>query len=559
MESPEPKFTSVDLFAGCGGLTRGLESAGFECIAFNEINPDAGKSFSLNFPDATPYIGPIEEVLTDEVLERISADPRVRDSIDLVCGGPPCQGFSGIGHRRTHKLEKEDIPTNHLFHEMIRVIEKLRPKAFLFENVQGILSGKWTSNGENGEIFWDVWKAFASIEGYTVQPGLVRGYGFGVPQNRPRVMIIGIKDEFLRNKKKTSRLYLPEPEKGKKLHKPMINELENRGGLFPRWHRINAPDLIDVIGDLDFDGWTSENPHYPTPDSELSDFAREMRKGVQDKDRVMDHKFPNHSERIVEKFQFMIDNQITKKEDMPPRFRTKKFNQRVTPKKWGSSKPWITVTSLPDDYVHYANPRTFSVREWARIQTFPDKHVFFGKRTTGGDRRAGNPSEGRWERDLPIYTQIGNAVPPKMAEALGSHLAKLFQPSKNVVVHSPLGSESEQVRRIVKSISPDDFVTTRISRRAGGFETASGSDSDAPFHLRSFLKKWNLVDYDNIPPEGKEKLPAILFSGNNSLDKIEVSFNRPSRNDRRFWPNKPFKKRLKDNVTASQNKMEKSS
>ena len=82
----------------------------------------------------------------------------------------------------------------------------------------------------------------------------------------------------------------------------------------------------------------------------------------------------------------------------------------------------MTVTSLPDDYIHYSKPRTFSVREWARIQTFPDKHLFEGKRTTGGDRRAGNPSEGIWGRDVPKYTQIGNAIPPLMGKAIGEKI-----------------------------------------------------------------------------------------------------------------------------------------
>ena len=111
----------------------------------------------------------------------------------IFSGGPPCQGFSGIGHRRTHKLEKHEIPTNHLFHEMIRVIEKLQPTVFLFENVVGILSGRWTEDGMPGEIFRDVWEGFSHIEGYDVQPTILHAYGFGVPQNRPRVMIMGVK------------------------------------------------------------------------------------------------------------------------------------------------------------------------------------------------------------------------------------------------------------------------------------------------------------------------------------------------------------------------------
>ena len=100
---------------------------------------------------------------------------------------------------------------------MARVIRVLSPKAFLFENVKGILSGKWTKDGENGEIFWDVWDEFASIEGYTLQPALLKGYGFGVPQNRPRVMILGIKDEYLVGKGIVSKIVLPDKEARKNL------------------------------------------------------------------------------------------------------------------------------------------------------------------------------------------------------------------------------------------------------------------------------------------------------------------------------------------------------
>jgi DNA (cytosine-5)-methyltransferase 1 len=81
---------------------------------------------------------------------------------------------------------------------------------------------------------------------------------------------------------------------------------------------------------------------------------------------------------------------------------------------------------MPDDYVHFQQPRVLTVREWARLQTFPDWYVFAGKRTTGGRRRAGDPEAGQWTRDVPKYTQIGNAVPVELARAIGEHLKKLI-------------------------------------------------------------------------------------------------------------------------------------
>jgi DNA (cytosine-5)-methyltransferase 1 len=111
---------------------------------------------------------------------------------------------------------------------------------------------------------------------------------------------------------------------------------------------------------------------------------------------------------------------------IPKSYETKKFAQRVLPPRW-HVEPTITATSLPDDYVHYRQPRTLTVREWARVQMFPDWYQFRGKRTTGGLRRAGNPREGIFDREVPKYTQIGNAVPVKLAKEVGRHLAKILK------------------------------------------------------------------------------------------------------------------------------------
>jgi len=112
--------------------------------------------------------------------------------------------------------------------------------------------------------------------------------------------------------------------------------------------------------------------------------------------------------------------------EIPAAMRTKKFAQRVLPKTWPDNGPNITACSLPEDYVHYCQPRGPTVREWARIQTFPDWYIFTGSRTTGGRRRAGDPSLGIWTRDVPRYTQIGNAVPVLLAQKVGEHLVKLL-------------------------------------------------------------------------------------------------------------------------------------
>ena len=112
---------------------------------------------------------------------------------------------------------------------------------------------------------------------------------------------------------------------------------------------------------------------------------------------------------------------------IPESMKTKKFSQKLLPLAWMAKGPTITATSLPDDYVHFSEPRTLTVREWARLQTFPDWYIFKGPRTTGGRRRAGDPSKGDWSRDVPRYTQIGNAVPVLLAKALGLHFSSLIK------------------------------------------------------------------------------------------------------------------------------------
>ena len=418
------KPTSLDLFAGCGGLTRGLEWAGFDCIAFNELNKDAADTFSTNFPEAIRLEGDIKSAVSDEVIENILL-PLINEKggLDLLSGGPPCQGFSGIGHRRTHKLEKHEIPTNHLFHEMIRVIEKLQPNVFLFENVVGILSGRWTEDGMPGEIFRDVWEGFSHIEGYDVQPTILHAYGFGVPQNRPRVMIMGVK-KFLVGETDVIEFDVDHVSGG------YAARLRNNGGLFPTWDESEkiAPDPIDLLSDLDFEGWSESNQRYgKKAETAIQKFLRDGVEISEEGHEILtDHQFSKHTPRVVQRFQYLIDHRDTVWSKLPERVRTKKFSQKALPERW-ENQPTMTVTSLPDDYVHYRKPRSFSVREWARLQTFPDKHVFCGKRTTGGARRAGNPAEGMWEREVPKYTQIGNAVPPLLAKAIGEHIQNMLR------------------------------------------------------------------------------------------------------------------------------------
>lgn len=410
-------LTCVDLFAGCGGLSLGLEMAGFQPLLFSEINKDAAATYKANRSEQIVEVGDIYQLKDCDIAKLKAKWKRERGiaEVDVVAGGPPCQGYSGIGHRRTFKIEKQDIPSNQLYQEMVRVVRAVGPKIFLFENVGGLLTSKWTKNGENGEIFRDVIRAFIDVDGYAVRWQLVHSKNYGVPQNRPRVLIVGIRDD----------LNFPlSPAKPSK--RTVIEPTAVADGLLPKPDN-DYPNLVDLLGDLCDSNYkkTLATTSYPTKPHNRFQLRLRTRidgtvlgKGAP----LTDHEYSDHAPRIVEKFEYMIANDS----EIPAHMRTKKFAQRVLPKKWGDKGPSLTATSMPDDYVHYAQPRILSVREWARLQMFPDWYVFKGPRTTGGRRRAGDPDAGLWSRDVPKYTQIGNAVPVELARKIGLNLAALL-------------------------------------------------------------------------------------------------------------------------------------
>ncbi len=416
----EKKFTCVDLFAGCGGLSLGLEQAGFKPLLFSELNLSAAETYIANRmgQDIIP-IGDVYQ-LSDSNLELLKIHWRYHgiDDIDLVCGGPPCQGFSGIGHRRTFKLEKQDIPSNHLYQEMSRVIRCIRPKIFLFENVRGLLNSKWSDEGRKGEVFRDVLKEFKSIPGYSVQWELVYAKDYGVPQNRPRILMVGIRHDVFSTAKQLVLL-----DESVQIDQPVAISK----GFLPPPSGL-PPTLLDLLSDLEDPDYLTKvrTEHYLSdPMTPIQFQLRTRPDGVLlNKGAILtEHEYSKHADYIRQKFAYMIANNG----EIPEEFQTKKFAQRVFPKVWSEEGPNITACSLPEDYVHYDQPRGPTVREWARLQTFPDWYVFRGSRTTGGRRRAGDPDAGLWERDVPRYTQIGNAVPVQLARKVGEHLAGILR------------------------------------------------------------------------------------------------------------------------------------
>ncbi len=423
MPKLKPKdLTFIDLFAGCGGLSLGLEQAGFFPLYVNELNKDALETYLINRDKHYPhlrnkfYSNDIKNVIyKKKFFSQLFKDLNdtfernfTKHTVDVVAGGPPCQGFSGIGIRRSYSVDKEQLPSNHLFQDMAFFVHKVKPKIFLFENVQGLMRSKWTSDGKNGEIFDEVLETFRKIPNYDVKYKLVYAKDYGVPQNRPRVLIIGVR---------------------KDLNIKVIEDndaLEN--GFLPK-PTNDYPNIEDVFSDLIDNKFEYGNATKNYPSDPKNYWQEDIRKNFKSNktflkgDLLTEHQYSNHSDKVREKFSYMIKN----KGEIPENFKTKKFAQRLLPRKWGDKGPTITATSLPDDFVHYSQARSPTVREWARLQTFPDWYQFAGKRTTGGIRRAGNPRESIFEREVPKYTQIGNAVPVKLAFEIGKHFKKLLK------------------------------------------------------------------------------------------------------------------------------------
>ena len=408
--------TMIDLFAGCGGLSLGMETAGFTPLFVNELNSDAIETYLQNRDREHPHLRAkyqsrdIKQTVSDENffedlfdgLKRDFGRDFRKDSVDLLTGGPPCQGFSGIGIRRSYSVEKVQLPSNHLFQDMAFFVHKIRPKIFMFENVEGLLRSRWTNEGSKGEIFADVLETFNDIPGYVVRHRLVYGKDYGVPQNRPRILIVGMREDVIdwdaNDYDAISSGFLPAPI-----------------GMYP-----HIEDLFSDIVDKKYMGGGSTTVYPKDPTNHWQEQLRfdPVSGGIYPKGAALtEHDYSKHAPHVVEKFTYMIANNGR----IPNHLQTKKFAQRVLPARWGNQGPNITACSLPDDFVHFSQPRSLSVREWARLQTFPDWYQFSGKRTTGGIRRAGNPRESIFEREVPKYTQIGNAVAVAMATEIGRH------------------------------------------------------------------------------------------------------------------------------------------
>lgn len=412
-------LTFIDLFAGCGGLSLGLIEAGFKGIFAIEKNSDAFTTLIHNLKNTLvhgyewPTWLPCQNMTTAELLQNYSKELiNLSGNIDVIVGGPPCQGFSFAG------LRNPNDPRNRLTEEYIKIVSILKPKILLLENVKGFQAAFAKGTGIMKEPYSDyVTKSLETLPlGYKVFKKILPASIFGVPQPRHRFVMIAIRQDFANN----SQIAQLENEYfyDKLLECIAKFKIKNQLSETPT-------PLKDAIGDLE----TAQKKLKPCVDSKgfmqleykqpkhLNPYLQLMRKKCNVDFEPNSLRIPNHKQATVDKFSFILKHATkgtTVSSELREHFKIQKQCLTVL----APDKLATTTTTSPDDCIHYSEPRILTVRENARIQSFPDWFEFKGKYTTGGLRR---------RDECPRYTQVGNAVPPLMAEILGFFLQDIIQ------------------------------------------------------------------------------------------------------------------------------------
>ena len=368
-------LTSIDLFSGCGGLTKGFSITGIRSIFASDIDENCEKTFTRNFPD-TPFLcKDITNVKKEEV------DALLKGQIpDIIVGGPPCQGFS-LANKRRNKVK--DDPRNKLFYGFVKFINWYSPKAFVMENVKGLLSM------QNGEVIKTIVEEFTNAGefGYNVAYKVLRASDYGVPQNRERVILIGFRKD--------------------------LNIQPQHPTPYQQDHLITVDEAIGDLPQIQA-GQGTEVQTYPIdPQNPYQQLMRE------NSHYVLNHVAMKHTARLIARFEAIKPGQdlldvwethgaLTR--GAPTEKSTVKFHQN-NQRLFGDQPAPTIAASFQSNFVHPHLNRNFTAREGARLQSFPDDFVFEGMRTKMS-----------WEKGLSQYQQIGNAVPVLLAKAIANSI-----------------------------------------------------------------------------------------------------------------------------------------
>jgi len=409
--------TFIDLFSGCGGLSLGMTDAGFKGLFAVEKASDAFLTFRTNLIDESdrfdwPRWLDKKNIGIEDFLAKYGHRLKgLRGKVSVITGGPPCQGFSFAGRRN-----KKD-PRNKLFRHYVAFVEAVRPSMIVLENVPGmrVVHGATKRHkqtpGRKPKSYYDrLLEALAEI-GYRAEGHLLDATLFGVPQKRPRLVVVGVRKDLVSRLEGgfetifgTIELCAAEQRRTLKLPTTVtaamaLSDLETAARA-----TISCDDPISPKG--------FQMLRYDRPSTT---YQRLMNANVRPAE--MDSmRLAKHTEVIKVRFAMILE-ECRRGVSLcdADRKRFGMLKHRTLP--MDPALPAPTLTTLPDDVLHYSEPRILTVREYARVQSFPDWFRFMGKYTSGGDRR---------KKDCPRYTQIGNAVPPLLAEGVGHALTLIL-------------------------------------------------------------------------------------------------------------------------------------
>ena len=401
----------IDLFAGCGGLSLGLGHAGWRGLFAVEKDPMAFSTFSHNLIDSEhahfdwPEWLPKEATTIQSLLEKYPEQlTALKGKVDLIAGGPPCQGFSLAGRRNAKD------PRNKLTDEYIKMVQIVSPKYLLLENVKGFNASFKAPEGKRAKKPYSmIVKAKLEKLGYKVFTDFLCSADFGVPQKRTRFIMIGIQKDLINSDFQNPFAVIKESRKEflhyKKLPLEPIKVSDAIGDLLVGNNGVayHSGSVNNGFKQIDY-----------SPPRKQNKYLKVIRHGLGEK-KPNSLRLARHRNTTIEKFtriQQICKPGVSLSDDMRAEIGTKK--QAITV--LNATEPSKTLTTLPDDLLHYSEPRILTVREMARIQSFPDSFDILGKYTTGGDRRT---------QECPRYTQVGNAVPPLLGEILGKVIFNL--------------------------------------------------------------------------------------------------------------------------------------
>lgn len=346
------KINVLDLFCGAGGLSCGFERAGFNVVLGIDNDQKALETFEANHNGAKSICGDITSIGYGDIKKAIG-----NQQIDVIIGGPPCQGFSLSGPRNFND------PRNKLYLSYIRLVEEIRPRAFVIENVPGLV-GLF-----KGEVKDNIIECLAAL-GYDVKYKILCAADYGVPQSRKRVVFVG-------TKKGENEFFYPDAFDHIVTCEMALSDL---------------PALTDTLGE--------EVQDYTT--APQNSYQKIMREKSQ---KVHNHIAATHSEKVQHIISLVPDGGNYK--DLPEEFRSSR-NFHVAWTRFASGKPAPTIDTGHRHHFHYKYNRVPTVRECARIQSFPDDFIFIGNKTQQ-------------------FRQVGNAVPPLMAECIALQLKKALE------------------------------------------------------------------------------------------------------------------------------------